>query len=92
LNLLKEAIYDFVYQGKLPSPEFMLVSNLRHIHALRDAQKLIAEAGVNLADKLSLEFIAQNLKDACVYLDKILGKNFSADLLDRIFSDFCIGK
>ncbi|MDP3042231.1 MAG: tRNA uridine-5-carboxymethylaminomethyl(34) synthesis GTPase MnmE [Candidatus Omnitrophota bacterium] len=92
LNLLEDALYDFVYQGKLPSPEFILVSNLRHIHALRDAQKLVGEARVILADKLSIEFITQNLKDACVYLDKILGKNFSADLLDRIFTDFCIGK
>ncbi|MDP2831419.1 MAG: tRNA uridine-5-carboxymethylaminomethyl(34) synthesis GTPase MnmE [Candidatus Omnitrophota bacterium] len=92
LNLLEDALYDFVYQGKLPSPEFILVSNLRHIHALRDAQKLVGQARVILADKLSIEFITQNLKDACVYLDKILGKNFSADLLDRIFTDFCIGK
>ncbi len=92
LNLLEDTLYDFVYQGKLPSPEFILVSNLRHIHALRDAQKLVGEARVILADKLSIEFITQNLKDACVYLDKILGKNFSADLLDRIFTDFCIGK
>jgi tRNA modification GTPase len=92
LNLLEDALYDFVYQGKLSGSEFMLVSNLRHIQALRDAQKLISEARVILTDKLPLELIAQNLKDACVYLDKILGKNFSADLLDRIFMDFCIGK
>ena len=92
LNLLEDALYDFVYQGKLTSPEFMLVSNLRHIHALRDAQKLVGEARVILTDKLPIEFITQNLKDACVYLDKILGKNFSVDLLDRIFMDFCIGK
>ncbi len=92
INLLEDALYDFVYQGKLPSPEFILVSNLRHIRALQDAQKLLGEARVILADKLPIEFIAQNLKDACVYLDKILGKNFSGDLLDRIFTDFCIGK
>jgi tRNA modification GTPase len=92
LNLLEEAIYDFVFQGKRPSPELMLVSNLRHIQALRDAQKLVGQAQVILADKLPTELIAQNLKDACVYLDQILGKDFSADLLDRIFTDFCIGK
>ena len=92
INLLEDALYDFVYQGKLPSGEFMLVSNLRHIHALQDAQKLVRQARVIGADKLPVEFIAQNLKDACVYLDKILGKNFSEDLMDRIFTDFCIGK
>ena len=70
----------------------MLVSNLRHIHALHDAQKLVGQARVLLDDKLSIEFITQNLKDACVYLDKILGTSFSEDLLDKIFMDFCIGK
>jgi tRNA modification GTPase len=92
LNLLENAIYDFVYHGKLLSPELILVSNLRHIQALRDSQKLVSQARQILVDKLSIEFITQNLKDACVYLDKILGKNFSEDLLDRIFTDFCIGK
>jgi tRNA modification GTPase len=92
LNLLEEAIYDFVYQGKLSSPELIMVSNLRHIQALRDAQKLIRQAKQNLADKLSVEFITQNLKDACVCLDKILGKSFSEELLDKIFADFCVGK
>lgn len=92
LNLLEDALYDFVYQGKLLGPELILVSNLRHIRALRDAQELIRQTKQVLADKLPMEFITQNLKDACVYLDKILGKSFSEDLLERIFTDFCIGK
>jgi tRNA modification GTPase len=92
LNLLEDALYDFVYQGKLAGPESMLVSNLRHIHILKDAQALISQARIILADKLPLEIITQNLKDAGACLDKILGKDFSADLLDRIFTDFCIGK
>jgi tRNA modification GTPase len=92
LKLLEEAIYDFVYQGKQPLPELMLVSNLRHIQALRQAKQLLEEARGYLAEKLSPEFTTQNLRDACLYLDKILGKNFSVDLLDKIFADFCIGK
>ena len=92
INLLEDALCDLVYKGKLQSPELMLVSNLRHIHALKDAEKLVSQALAALADKLPLEFITQNIKDACAYLDKILGKDFSADLLDRIFTDFCIGK
>ncbi len=92
LNLLENAIYEFVYQGKLANPESILVSNLRHIQALREARKLVNQAQEILTDQLPVELIAQNLKDACVYLDQILGKDFSADLLDRIFKDFCIGK
>lgn len=92
INRLEDALCDLVYKGKLYSPEFALVSNLRHERGLKDARKLIHEAEVALRDKLPPEFIAQNLKDACVYLDKILGRSFSKDLLEKIFTDFCIGK
>ncbi|MBU1923242.1 MAG: tRNA uridine-5-carboxymethylaminomethyl(34) synthesis GTPase MnmE [Candidatus Omnitrophica bacterium] len=92
INLLEDALCEFVYQGKLRSPEFMLVSNLRHISALKEAQKLFSNASSALDNKLPLEFLTQDLKDASVYLDEILGKDLSGDLLDRIFADFCIGK
>jgi tRNA modification GTPase len=92
INLLEDALYAFVYQGKLPGPEFMLVNNLRHISALKETQKLLNRAVSSLVDKLPLEFITQDLKDASLHLDRILGKDISEDLLERIFSDFCIGK
>jgi tRNA modification GTPase len=69
-----------------------MVSNFRHIDALSKAQKLVAEATNSLDNKLSLEFIAQDIKDALENLDYILGRRFSGDLLDKIFSEFCIGK
>ncbi|MDD5477328.1 MAG: tRNA uridine-5-carboxymethylaminomethyl(34) synthesis GTPase MnmE [Candidatus Omnitrophica bacterium] len=92
INLLEDALCSLVYKGKLHSPEFTLVSNLRHARALKSAQKLINQARDALTGGLPPEFIAQNLKDACVYLDEILGRSFSEDLLERIFTDFCIGK
>lgn len=92
INSLEDAIAEFVYKGKVFTPELMLVSNLRHIQALKDARKFISQAKASLADKLPPEFIAQSLKDACVYLDRILGRSFPEDLLERIFADFCIGK
>jgi len=92
INLLEDALCEFVYQGRLPNREFMLVSNLRHINALKETQKLLNSAASALTDQLPLEFLTQDLRDASVYLDKILGKDSSADLLDRIFADFCIGK
>jgi tRNA modification GTPase len=92
INLLEDALCEFVYQGKLLSPEFTLVSNLRHVSALKDAEKLLNHAAGVFAEKLPLEFFAQDLKDACAYFDKILGRDLPSDLLDRIFADFCIGK
>ena len=81
-----------VYKGKVVASESVTVSNLRHISFIKETQKLIAEALDSLDSKLSIEFISQNIKDALLYLDDILGKRFSEDLLDKIFSEFCIGK
>lgn len=92
INLLEEAIANLVYNGKISKPESVLVSNLRHIEAFKATQKLIAQAANSLDNKLSYEFVAQDIKDALGHLDGILGKRFFEDLLDKIFSEFCIGK
>lgn len=92
IGLLERAIVNLVYDGKVSNPEPVMVSNLRHIEAIKEAKKLIAEAINSLDNKLSPEFIAQDIKDALLHLDDILGKRFSEDLLDKIFSEFCIGK
>ncbi len=92
INLLENKIVDLVYKGKVRSTEPILVSNLRHIQLIKNAQKLIAQGLISLDNKLSLEFIAQDIKDALLYLDELLGRRFSEDLLDKIFSEFCIGK
>ncbi|MFH0912668.1 MAG: tRNA uridine-5-carboxymethylaminomethyl(34) synthesis GTPase MnmE [Candidatus Omnitrophota bacterium] len=92
IGLLESTIANLVYNGGLVNPESILVSNLRHIEALKKIEKFIAEAANSLDNKLSLEFIAQDIRDALKYLDDISGKTFSQDLLDKIFGDFCIGK
>ncbi len=92
INLIEDAIAQLVYHGKVSPKETVLVSNLRHIEAIGKTQEFVAGALNSLDNKLSLEFIAQDIKDALLYLDEVLGRHFSEDLLDRIFDDFCIGK
>jgi len=92
IKLLEEAIAQIVYKGHVIPAEPILVSNIRHIEKIKKAQKLIAESLSSLDNKVSIEFISQDIKDAIGYLDDILGRRFSEDLLDKIFSRFCIGK
>ena len=92
INLLEEAIAGLVFGGKINKSESLLVSNLRHIELLRAAQKTLGQACDSLDNKVSFEFIAQDIKAALGYFDDILGKKFSEDLLDKIFGEFCIGK
>ncbi len=92
INLFEDALAGLMHHGKIKSPESILVSNRRHIEKIKKAQKLIAEAANSLDNKLSPEFVSQDVRDALSCLDDMLGKSFSEDLLERIFSEFCIGK
>ncbi len=74
-----------------PGPPSVL-SNLRHIQALKKVKKIIEATRDSRDNKLPPECAAQNLKDACRLLDSVQGRDFSEDLLERIFGEFCIGK
>ncbi len=92
--LLEEKIADLVYQGQINCPESILISNVRQIGLIKKAQKLVAETidSVDNNTLIPIELAAQGIKDALGFLDELLGKKFSEDLLDKIFNDFCIGK
>lgn len=92
IDLLEKAIADLVYGGQIAGRESPMVTNLRYVKALEKAKITIAKTRSSLDNNLSPEFIAQGLKEALLYLDEILGKGFPEDLLDKIFSEFCIGK
>jgi len=92
IDTLEDAIERMVYKGQVRSAESAVISNLRHIQELKKTEKFIAEA-IDCGDnRLSAEFLAQDMKDAVGCLDDILGKRFTEDLLNKIFSKFCIGK
>ncbi len=89
---LEQAIVQRVLQGKTLEPGAILVSNLRHIQCLRLGLAAIERASETLDRKISLEFVSEDIKSAVNELDAITGRNVDQDLLDKIFSDFCIGK
>lgn len=70
----------------------VVVSNMRHVQQLKKIKKIIEETRKYRDNELPPECAAQNLKDACGLLDRLLGKSYSEDLLEKIFGEFCIGK
>ncbi len=90
LDKLRETIAETALNGK-PLGSADLVTNVRHVHALQKALKSM-NAFTKGFKKLSPEFMAVELRDALDAIGEILGFTATEEILDKIFSDFCIGK
>ena len=89
---LKGAMMEVVRAGHIDSsaPSFLL--NTRHSSAIRRAGEALARAQAAAESDLSTEFTALDLRVALDALGEITGQVCTDDILDRIFSGFCIGK
>lgn len=74
------------------SPESEQITRLRHKKALESALQSLGRAREAFRNKESLDFVALDLKVALDQLSELIGEIYSEDLLDVIFSEFCIGK
>ncbi|HOY09230.1 MAG TPA: tRNA uridine-5-carboxymethylaminomethyl(34) synthesis GTPase MnmE [Candidatus Omnitrophota bacterium] len=89
-------LLDRMFKAAVPSESHcsrnILISNTRHAEALFQAERSLLEASAHFASGLSLEFVSEDVKAAIRALDQITGRDIDMDLLDKIFSEFCIGK
>ncbi|MBW2599962.1 MAG: hypothetical protein JRC60_07805 [Deltaproteobacteria bacterium] len=70
----------------------IILTNLRHKNALEKTAKLLAAAKDNISHETSPELAAFDIRDALDHLGDIAGETTNEDVLNRIFSNFCIGK
>jgi tRNA modification GTPase len=92
LSILEETIADLVSGGKTLQYESVLVTSVRHQEALRSTAEHLRAAMASLDQQLALDFVSIDLRAAYNVLGEVTGETASDDLLDTIFSKFCIGK
>ncbi|GAB6179185.1 tRNA uridine-5-carboxymethylaminomethyl(34) synthesis GTPase MnmE [Desulfotomaculum defluvii] len=92
LDNLEEAIFNLVVEGKITAVDSIFVSNTRHKHALERAKYHLLEASKALKEYIPADLVSIDLKSSWEILGEITGNSVTEDLIDRIFSDFCIGK
>lgn len=92
LDDLKSAISDMVKQGTAYASEHTWVVNHRHKITLEQTRENLLKARESVEAGLSPEFVALDLRGALDALGLIIGATYSENILERIFTNFCIGK
>lgn len=92
LKALEDVLADLILIGKMTYSEHVLVTSTRHQEALRRAGEHLIAALHSLRQAIPLDFVSIDLRAAYESLGEVTGETASEDLLDKIFSEFCIGK
>ena len=92
LDKLKVTVSEELLGGELVIGESPIVTNARHQEALRRANEGLNYAIESLENGMPPDLIAVDLRIGLDGLGDIVGKTTTEDILDRIFSQFCVGK
>ncbi len=91
IDWLKENLLNTVVDGGL-NLEHTVVSNARHFEALQKSHDSLTDVLHSLDNGVTTDFVAMDIRRALNHLGEITGEVGVEDLLDNIFSKFCIGK
>ena len=86
---MEKRIADITMEGEGEGEQ---ITRLRHKNALQRSLAAFCRAEAAFFERTSLEFVIVDLKEALDELRELTGEIHSEDLLDVIFSEFCIGK
>ncbi len=92
IEQLRKIILERILGSSTLQQEGIIITNLRHCRNLEDGVKSLAQARSALEDGLSEEFALVDLHNALRAVGAITGEVHAENLLDEIFSRFCIGK
>ena len=89
---LEETIRNMFFEGKLRHNNELVVTNLRHKEALQDALNSLQLVERSIEDGMPEDFYSIDLTSAYASLGKIIGEEVDEDVVNEIFSKFCMGK
>ena len=86
------AVKDMFFNGKLTYNDEVFITNIRHKELINDAYDSMIQVKKSLNDNMPEDFYSIDLMNAYISLGKIIGEEVGEDLINEIFSKFCMGK
>ena len=88
----ESTLQDMFFKGEISFENEVYITNLRHKEALEDAKNSLLMVEKSLEDNMPEDFYSIDLMSAYASLGSIIGEEVSDDLIEEIFSKFCMGK
>ncbi|MEG0068903.1 tRNA uridine-5-carboxymethylaminomethyl(34) synthesis GTPase MnmE [Cetobacterium sp.] len=93
IDAMEDEIYKYIVSGHVEdSSEKLVITNVRHKSALEKTKQAVENIFETIDMGLPMDLIAVDLKEALDSLSEVTGEISNEDLLDHIFSNFCVGK
>lgn len=92
LDSLKNAIKNKLNLDTIVNKDMSYLSNIRQIDLVNKANSAIENAYASLKNGMPIDMIEIDLRSAWEYLGEIIGDSYQDELVDNIFSNFCLGK
>ena len=92
ISKIENIIKDMFFEGKISTTSDVYVNNVRHIRALERTKKSLLDVIEDINNEMFLDLMEVNVNNALMSLGEITGETNTEDILDRVFSEFCIGK
>ena len=90
VEIIKSTLYEMFSAGEIENSD-LLITNERHLSCLKTAKYLLDEA-ISNCKNATLDIVASAVKQVWETLGQITGSTAQEDIIDRIYSKFCLGK
>lgn len=92
INVLEDKIKDLFLEGEIAFKESTYLSNTRHIAKMRQVSDMLSDAQQSAEGMMPVDIVEIDLRSAWNTLGEIIGESKHTELLDELFSRFCLGK
>ena len=92
IDSLKEKIIELFNLDKIKQSDYNTISNARQIAKIKECLEIIVGIDNSLNNGVPLDMLETDLKRVWNILGEIIGESYSEELLDELFSKFCVGK
>ena len=92
INSLKEKIIDKLKLDNILNKDITYMSNVRQIDLLKKANESIDNAIINLKNGMPIDIVEIDINNAWNLLGEITGETYQDELINTLFSNFCLGK